>query len=103
MLLTLSYTVMISNTGDASATGVVFNDRPDLNTSLVPGSVQTSQGTIVRGNTAGDVEVEVDIGALAGNGTNVVITFQVTVGDPLPSGVTQIVEPGHGQQQRTAQ
>src|SRR5205085_3760785 len=38
---TITYTVTISNTGTADATGVQFNDSVDTNTSLVPGSVNT--------------------------------------------------------------
>src|ERR1043165_7117014 len=38
---TITYTVTITNTGTADATGVTFNDSVDLNTTLVPGSVNT--------------------------------------------------------------
>ncbi|HEX7317142.1 MAG TPA: Calx-beta domain-containing protein [Pyrinomonadaceae bacterium] len=38
---TITYTVTINNTGPDPATGVVFTDNVDTNTSLVPGSVQT--------------------------------------------------------------
>src|SRR2546423_6298599 len=38
---TITYTVTISNTGTADATGVQFNDSVDPNTSLVGGSVNT--------------------------------------------------------------
>src|SRR5437868_1243296 len=39
---TLGYTVVISNTGTGDATGVAFSDTIDPNTTLVPGSVNTS-------------------------------------------------------------
>ncbi len=39
---TLKYTVTITNTGDMAATGVVFNDTIDPNTTLVPGSIKTT-------------------------------------------------------------
>src|SRR5215813_4590927 len=39
---TITYNITISNTGTADATGVVFNDTLDPNTTLVPGSVNTS-------------------------------------------------------------
>jgi hypothetical protein len=38
---TVTYTVTITNTGDADATGVTFSDSVDTNTTLVPGSVNT--------------------------------------------------------------
>jgi hypothetical protein len=38
---TITYTVTISNTGDAAATGVTFKDSVDTHTTLVPGSVNT--------------------------------------------------------------
>ena len=39
---TLKYTVTITNNGGGDATGVQFNDTPDANTTLVPGSVTTT-------------------------------------------------------------
>lgn len=39
---TLRYTVTITNSGDMDATGVVFTDTIDPNTTLVPGSVKAS-------------------------------------------------------------
>src|SRR5262245_37362256 len=39
---TITYNITISNTGTADATGVTFNDTIDANTTLVPGSVNTS-------------------------------------------------------------
>ena len=62
---TLRYTVVVSNPGDglnATAHNVVFTSGVDANTSLVVGSVTTSQGTVNLGNTGGDTTVEVDIG-----------------------------------------
>ena len=38
---TITYTVTITNSGPDDATGVVFNDTVDANTTLVPGSVKT--------------------------------------------------------------
>jgi hypothetical protein len=39
---TLRYTVTITNTGSVDATGLTFNDTPDANTTIVPGSVMTT-------------------------------------------------------------
>ncbi|HYY56761.1 MAG TPA: DUF11 domain-containing protein, partial [Pyrinomonadaceae bacterium] len=39
---TLRYTVTITNTGGMDATGLTFNDTPDNNTTVVPGSVKTT-------------------------------------------------------------
>jgi uncharacterized repeat protein (TIGR01451 family) len=91
---TLLYTVTIVNVGDAAATGVVFTDTPDANTTLVAGSVQTSHGTVTGGN-AGVPPVTVDIGSIIpGGGGSVTITFRVTINNPLPAGVTQVANQG---------
>jgi len=94
---TLLYTVTIWNEGTADATGVIFSDTPDPNTTLVAGSVATSKGTIVIGNGPSDTYVEVDVGILLAGGPaseTVTISFHVTVNDPLPSGVTHIYNQG---------
>jgi uncharacterized repeat protein (TIGR01451 family) len=90
---TLLYTVVVTNEGEAAAHGVVLTDTPDANTELVVGSVTTSAGTVVSGNTAGDTSVEVDIGTLAA-GASVTITFEVVIDEDLPPGVTEIVNQG---------
>jgi uncharacterized repeat protein (TIGR01451 family) len=91
---TLAYTVVLTNGGGANATGVVFTDTPDGSTALVNGSVTSTAGTIVLGNTAGDSSVQVNVGTLAGGGGTATITFQVTIDDPLPVGVRQISNQG---------
>ncbi len=90
---TLEYRVVIHNGGNQAATGVVFNDTPDSNTALVVGSVQTSAGTVIIGNTAGNTSVSVNVGTIPG-GSQAVITFRVTVRNPLPAGVTRVVNQG---------
>ncbi len=90
---TLEYRVVIHNGGNQAATGIVFNDTPGANTSLVVGSVQTSAGTVTTGNTAGNTSVSVNVGTIPG-GAQVVITFRVTVRNPLPAGVTRVVNQG---------
>ncbi|HET8799233.1 MAG TPA: DUF11 domain-containing protein, partial [Thermoanaerobaculia bacterium] len=88
----LRYTITITNSGNGDATGLVFNDTPDPNSTLIAGSVTTTAGSVTTGNTAGDTTVSVNIGTLAANGS-VTITFRVTV-DPIPSSVTSIVNSG---------
>ncbi len=91
---TVRYTVTITNSGSGQDTGVIFADTPDSNTTLVVGSVTTTQGTVTTGNTAGDTTVAVDVGTIAGNGGTVTITFDVTVNDPLGAGVMSISNQG---------
>lgn len=90
---TLLYTVVVSNDGDAAAEGVIFTDSPDPNSALVAGSVTTSAGTVVSGNTAGDTTVEVAIGSLAA-GATLTIEFAAVIDAPLPPEVTEIVNQG---------
>ncbi len=91
----IEYTIEITNSGNAPATNVNFTDTPDANSALVVGSVTASQGTISAGNTAGDTEVAVNMGTLdPGAANTVTITFQVTIDDPLPAGVTSIANQG---------
>jgi uncharacterized repeat protein (TIGR01451 family) len=91
---TLAYTVILVNNGPVPANGVVFTDTPDANTTLVNGSVTTTAGTVTGGNGPGDSAIGVDAGTLAANGGTVTIAFQVTVDDPLPAGVQQVVNQG---------
>lgn len=91
---TLLYNVTIINQGNAAATGVVFTDSPDANTTLVVGSVSSSAGTVTTGNGAGNSSVGVDIGALPGGNAQVDISYEVTINNPLPAGVTQIINQG---------
>lgn len=91
---TLTYTVTITNSGTGDATSVSLTDTPDANTTLVAGSVTTTQGTVTTGNTGGDTSVAVDVGTLAAGGGSAVITFEVTVNDPLPDGVTEVSNQG---------
>src|SRR5262249_13600678 len=91
---TLLYQVIIQNTGNTAATGVTFADTPDANTTLVTGSVHTSQGTVTGGN-AGAPPIAVNIGTLP-SGASVTVSFQVTINNPLPPGVTQLVNQGTG-------
>ena len=90
---TLRYVItIVNNTSGADAHDVVFTDTPDPNTALVPGSVQTTQGTVTSGN-AGIPPVTVNIGTISGLGV-VVIVFDVTIDDPFPPGVSQVANQG---------
>ena len=89
----LSYSVVVENTGPVDATAVVFSDTPDANTNLVSGSVTTSAGSVTSGNGGGETAVGVDLGTMT-VGAMVTITFEVTINDPLPAGVTEIFNQG---------
>jgi uncharacterized repeat protein (TIGR01451 family) len=92
----LQYTVSIANPADsfgAEATGLIFADTYDENTTLVTGSVTSSQGTVSSGNGEGDAEVSVEIGSLA-DGDSVTIVFEAIVNDPLPDEVTEVANQG---------
>lgn len=90
----LTYTLVLTNSGSGEATAVVLDDTPDANTSLVVGSVTTTRGTVVLGNTAGDTDVQVDVGILAAGGGSATVVFRVLVDDPLPAGVTELLNQG---------
>lgn len=87
---TLRYTATITNSGNGAATAVVFAAGPVAQASLVAGTVTTTQGTVVTGNTAGDTQVAVDLSAVAPDAV-VVVRFQVEIDDPLPLEITEIV------------
>jgi uncharacterized repeat protein (TIGR01451 family) len=91
---TLLYTLVIANDGGAPATGVTLSDSPDANTALVVGSVTTTAGTVTSGNGAGETTVAVAVGTIAGDGGMATITYQVTIDDPLPNGVTSVANQG---------
>lgn len=89
----VKYTITISNSGTSDAINVVLSDTLDSNITLNVGSVVTSQGTIVSGNTVGDSLVTINIGTIPSSGS-VTITFDVTVKFPLPVSVTSISNQG---------
>ncbi len=86
---TVRYTAIIDNLGGAAATGALFMAAPDENTTLVAGSVTTTSGTVILGQDPADDFVEVDIGTIPIGG-RVTVTFDVTVDDPFPAGVSTI-------------
>ena len=77
----IRYTVAIENPDDAQNTAspnVHFGDDPPSGTTLDVGSVATTQGVVITGNTDGDASVAVNIGDIA-DGVTVTVTFDVTV------------------------
>ena len=87
----LRYTITITNSGTAPATGVVTTDPvSDPNLMLVVGSVTTTNGVVTIGNTAGDTTVRVESASIAGPST-VIVTFDVVVANPVAVGVSQLV------------
>jgi uncharacterized repeat protein (TIGR01451 family) len=90
---TLLYEVTIVNSGNQAGVAAFLIDNLDANLTLVVGSVQTSQGSVTSGNTAGDTNVSVDVGTIPAGG-EVTISFKVEIDDPLPAGVTQVSNQG---------
>ncbi len=86
---TLSYHVSLINIGNREATNVFFSDTPDLNTSLIVGSVRTSVGTVQTGNTVGDNSVGVLIDRIPPNAM-ASISFDVAVKEAVPSSIMHI-------------
>src|SRR6185295_1460584 len=65
------------------------------NTQLVVGSVQVNRGIVTSGNTAGDTQVELDLGTVP-VGERLTASFLVTINNPLPLGVTQVSNQAQG-------
>lgn len=75
---TLLYIIRLQNSGDNAIQEIVLEDQLDINTTLIPGSVQSSQGIIEQGNSSGDEAVSVLIDALAAH-TSMQISFQALI------------------------
>ncbi len=90
---TIAYTATVTNQGDQPATDTTLTIPIDPNSTLVAGSVTTNTGTIISGNTPGDIVVGVDIGEIAAH-TSAEIAFQVTVADPMPAGISKLTTQG---------
>jgi uncharacterized repeat protein (TIGR01451 family) len=75
---TVQYMIQIRNTGNGPAQQVLLQDTPDLNSRLIVGSVTTSKGAVLLGNTTGNTEVLVLLGDLA-VGETVTVEFAVLV------------------------
>ncbi|MEZ4663482.1 MAG: hypothetical protein R2911_38560 [Caldilineaceae bacterium] len=79
----LRYVISMRNLGNGPALDVFFSDTPDGFTTPVAGSVSTSQGDIIKGNIAGDADVQVDVGDIQ-SGEVVTITFNVLINLEAP-------------------
>jgi uncharacterized repeat protein (TIGR01451 family) len=75
---TLIYRITMNNLSTTTAQNVALNDTPDRKTRIVIGSVRTSRGTVLSGNTIGDTSIAVQIGSMAPT-DQVVITYYVRV------------------------
>ena len=91
---TLTYTVVIENVGNHACQEWSFTDIPDANSTLISGSVTTTSGSVIVGNSPGDNSVTGQSGHHPGPFGSAAVTFQVTVNSPLPSGVTQLSNQG---------
>ncbi|HUN09075.1 MAG TPA: isopeptide-forming domain-containing fimbrial protein [Aggregatilineales bacterium] len=78
---TVTYTVVVRNTGTARAYNVVVTDPLLPQLELLNGTVTTTAGTVTIGNTAGDTTIQINAVSLAVNGT-ITITYQARL---LPS------------------
>jgi uncharacterized repeat protein (TIGR01451 family) len=87
---TLTYTIVVTNTGNADALAVVLTDTPGANTTLVAGSVTTTQGTVTNGNQPGATGVAVDLGTMVASSGQATVSFTVQIDNPFPPGVTTV-------------
>ncbi len=75
---TLRWRITVTNTGSAMATNVILTDEVPAHTTLVPGSVVTSQGVVFGTN-----PIKVNIGTLPPGGV-AVVSFNVSVNLDTP-------------------
>ena len=90
---TLRYTVVARTNGQGTGNSTIFTSGVDPASRLVPGSVVTSQGTVLEGNGAGHTRARVSIGTLTAN--PVAIRFDVVVSDPVPGTVSELSSQGN--------
>ena len=84
---TISYTVMVTNTGNQGASGVTLTETVPLHTSFNAGA--STAGWSCSNNAPAGSVCTLALGSLAGADVSTSATFAVTVVDPLPLGVTQ--------------
>jgi uncharacterized repeat protein (TIGR01451 family) len=85
----IHYTLTLPNAGGATAGHLVATAALDANTTLVTGTVTTTQGAVTTGNGAHDATVVVALGDLAA-GATATVEWEVTVNSHLPAGITQV-------------
>ena len=85
----IRYAVQVQNSTSFVARGVRFDSGVDPNSALLVGSVTTSRGSVLLGNTAGNSAVRVQVGDLAGS-ASATITFDARIAAPFPAAATQI-------------
>ena len=95
----IKYTVTITNIGDEDAAGAIFTDTPGENTTLVAGSVMTSEGTVTMGNGTDpdDTAITVEVGTINGAGGDVdevTIMFEVMIDSPYPADAPTVENQG---------
>jgi LPXTG-site transpeptidase (sortase) family protein len=99
---TITYTVTITNNGAATQNNVVVTDALPAGTTYVPNSTTAVSGATTLDNIPGGVNPDLSDGgppALVTAADNfdlapsavLTVTYQVTVGDPLPLGQTSVV------------
>ncbi len=84
----LLYRVRLSNSGNTSATGVLFLDSVPTHAALVSGSIQPSQGTVVS-----ESPIQVDLGDLPAD-SGAEITFNVAIDAEFPLSQAAIANQG---------
>jgi len=87
---TVTYTLTLAHAPGSTAPAhdlVIADALGDANLALVAGSVTTTAGTVVTGNTAGDTTIAVALDALA-VGQTVTVSFSVRIADAAPAGGT---------------
>lgn len=86
---TLGYEAIIANGGSGPAQGLVFRVPAGTHTTLVNGSVTTSQGVVDEGNGPGEIALNILAGDLAA-GASFTVNFSATIDQPIPPGVTRV-------------
>jgi len=85
----IRYAVQVQNTTSFTAHGVRFDSGVDSNSTLLVGSVTTTRGSVLLGNTPGNTAVRVQVGDLAGNASTT-ITLDARIAAPFPPSASQI-------------
>ncbi len=81
----VQYTIEIQNTGTLDLTDIEYESLLPISTEFIVGSVATTQGTVNSGNTAGDTNVDINVGALNPTST-VTITYNATLSNICSGG-----------------